>query len=326
MLDQMTQNVSATTFRGRLGFATRDETALATASTSVVGTLEDYGHEVDQFQARRAHRILLECDHYMIELRHRRSPSPMRQLNGTACRSELDVIFKPRFPEKTDEELTELLLARVLHRLLTQLDATTVEWLDTAVVLDRAAFLAVFAPEADDIAADIQIPVDRDGARPVGRRDPRRARPVLAFDSYAARMEIPLLQGEILDGDDAPHQRAEQNRAPVSPFAPVEETLGAITIECDRIIERRKTATPGQFSGAYQKMSGLIARPNWTANVVSAWALTAILAIFALPLGVTAAAVNLVRGGDIRFSVQMMGVLTLLMFLQSSELVHAALR
>ncbi len=85
MLDQMTQNVPALTFRGRLGFERRDETALTTASTIVVQTLEDYGHEVDQFQARQTHRISLECDHYLIDLRHRRSPAPMRKVNGVPC-------------------------------------------------------------------------------------------------------------------------------------------------------------------------------------------------------------------------------------------------
>ncbi|TNJ40889.1 hypothetical protein [Phaeobacter sp. B1627] len=312
VLDQKIQNVSATSFRGKLGFADRSETTLSTASTIVVNTLQEYGHEVDQFQARRAHRISLDCDQYTVGICHRRSPTPMRQLDGEACRSSLAVTLTPRYPDHTDEELSEMLMARVLYDLLGELDATTVEWLDTGVVLDRAAFLAVFAAEGVQVAQDIQTPIDTATAKPIGRTPP-------------------LLVGEILDPDTtarpAPRSAAKSRQASRrSRFASVEETFGGLTLECDRIIERRDTSRDSGFTQACRKLTDFVSPQAWTPNKASAWVMTAILAILALPLGITAAAVNLVRGGDIRFSVQMMLVLAFIMFLQSSGLGHAGLR
>ncbi|OIQ26160.1 MAG: hypothetical protein BM562_16590 [Alphaproteobacteria bacterium MedPE-SWcel] len=339
MLDQRTQNVSATSFRGKLGFAERIETTLGTASTVVVNTLQDCGHEVDQFQARRAHRISLECDQYTVEICHRRSPAPMRQRDGEACRSYLELTLSPRFPDHTDEELSEMLMARALHDLLAELEATTVEWLDTGVVLDRAAFLAVFASEGAQYAQDIQTPIETATATPIGSAPQQELAEEVVLDFAASEQQAhdtthkaqPVLVGEILDPDvtsrSAPGQAAEAETPPRrSRFASVEETFGGLTMECDRIIERRDTSKDGGFTSACRKLTGLFSPQEWTPNKASAWVMTAILAILALPLGVTAAAVNLVRGGDIRFSVQMMLVLAFVMFLQTSGLVHAALR
>jgi len=346
VLDQTTQNVSASAYRSKLGFAERDETALSTASTLVVQTLEEYGHEVDQFHAKRAHRVSLECDHFIVDLRHRRSPAPMRQTDGAPCRSQLDLIITPRFPERTDAELVEMLLARMLENLLGELDATTVEWLDTAIVLDRAAFLSAFAPEQPSpdqtsgqttgqtsgqtaqelLTQDIQMPINEQEATPVtAARNPLScAHPVLAFDSYAARHADPLPDSDSLGGI-APDASDRPRTAGRSRFAPVEETFGTLTMQCDRIIERRDRAGQGDFAAACRKVTGVFASRGSSVNTASAWVLTAILAILALPLGITAAAVNLVRGGDMRFSVQMLALMALLMFLQSSGLVHAAL-
>ncbi|MCG7628417.1 hypothetical protein MHM88_11425 [Epibacterium sp. MM17-32] len=328
VLDQITQNVSATAFRGKLGFSERDETALSTACTLVVQTLEEFGHEVDQFHAKRAHRVTLECDHYIVDLRHRRSPAPMRQSDGVACRCQLDVTFTPRFPERTDAELTEMLLARSLQALLSQLDASSVEWLDTAVILDRDAFLSAFAAEtaepAEDVSVrDIQLPITDPNATAVPQPTPEEtdlAQPIRAYDTYAARQGT----SESTAAPAAPHTTAQ----PGSPqrFAPVEETFGSLTEACDRIIERRDGPRPARHLGnACRKLGTSLSKRGWTANTTSAWVLTLVMTLLALPLGITAAAVNLVRGGDMRFSVQMLAVMALLMFLQSSGLVHAAL-
>ncbi len=205
-----------------------------------------------------------------------------------------------------------MLLAQCLHRLLGKLDATTVEWLDTGVVLDRFAFLSVFASEtrmiSQTISADIQMPIEQDGAEPVHIGDAKTSDPVQAFDAYVAR-----------------NKTAGRTTAR-SRFASVDETFGTLAVECDRIIERRTPAAGSQTASARSRVQGLLSRPAWSLNSASAWGLTAILALLALPFGVTAAAVNLVRGGDVRFSAQMMAIVALLMFLQSSGLGHAALR
>ena len=327
MLDQTTQNVSATEIRGKLGFQHRDESALGKASNLVIETLEEYGHEVDDFKAKRAHRVTLECDSYLIEVRHRRTPSPLRKADGEACRCQMDVIIRPRFPEHTDEELTELLMARILHRLLSELAAETVEWLDSGIVLERDRFLEAFAPEGDDRSAaattakDIQIPIGDDAAAGVTARNPRRAKTVMAFDSYAEQHNVAadrVMHGEVLT---TPVHAPSPKR---SRFAPIEETVSSLDKHCDLIIERRNTHKDSELVAAYRKMTRAL-KPKRPANAASAWVLTAVMAVIALPLGITAAAVNFMRGGDMRFSLQMLVATGLLVVLQSSELVHAAL-
>ena len=316
VLDQTTQNMLASHYRGKLGFAERDDAALSKASVLVVQTLEESGHEVDRFHAKRAHRVNLDCDHYIVSLRHRRSPAPMRQSDGAPCRSHLDITFTPRFPEQTDQELTEMLLARSMQALLTELNATTVEWLETGVMLDRAAFLSAFGSSyaegpssaRDTVAQDIQVPVD--AAVP---EQAELAATIKAFDSYAAR------------SGGAQVETIARVPAKTPRFASVEDTFGTLTTECDRVIERRAGKTPSEILSAYRKVTGVVSLGGCNAGTMSAWVLTAIMATMSLPLGITAAAVNLARGGDMRFSVQMLGVLALLMFLQSSGLVYAAL-
>ncbi|MDF9302530.1 hypothetical protein P5P81_08365 [Tritonibacter mobilis] len=327
VLDQTTQNVQTSAYRGKLGFGERDEAALSKASVLVVQTLEEFGHEVDQFHTKRAHRIRLECDHYIVDIRHRRSPHPMRQSDGNPCRSHLDLILTPRFPDHVDAELTEMILARTLQSLLAELDATTVEWLETGIMLDRDAFLAAFAPETQseeqtapldgvDLACDIQLPIDDQSATPIGDARPAATpvmAPVMAFDSYAAR------------NADAEQDAREAPQCPkgAARFAPVDETFGSLSLACDRVIERRAPAQK-DLSATYKKVSGALSLENCTPNKASAWVLTAIMALFSLPLGITAAAVNFIRGGDMRFSVQMMALLAVLVFLESTVLLNAA--
>nr|WP_175582228.1 hypothetical protein [Phaeobacter sp. HF9A] len=278
-MDQTTQNVSPAAYRGKIGFVERDEQALAKATAIVVRVLENAGHEVDRCRNRPAHRRVLDCDTYLIDLRHRRTPAPMRQADGLACNSALCLTLTPRYPDHTDEELSELLLARLLQALLLDLSATTVEWRETGLTLERDDFLSAFVPDGAQVSdqgplCDIQIPVEIDDATPVAR-------------------------------SPGPHS-----------FAPVEQTAETLSRECDRMIDDRATPLPAMAATA---------GPSLIRNGL-AWGLTAVLAVLAFPFGLAAAVVNLVRGGDMRFSLQMAAVLALLMVLQSSGLGNAAIQ
>lgn len=58
----------------------------------------------------------------------------------------LELSLSPVFPGYCDQEISELLLAEMLRRLLPAVDATSVEWLDTEIALTCEQFLGVFAP------------------------------------------------------------------------------------------------------------------------------------------------------------------------------------
>ena len=311
MLDQVTQKVSDPKISGKLGFAERDETVLARASTLVIQCLEEAGHEVDRFHAQFAHKVALDSDAYAISLRYRRSPRPLRQPNGSPCRVQLEVVLRPRFPDQTDVELGEMLLARILRDVLIGTEACAVEWRATGVSLDRISFLSVFA-EPTSVTSDT---AEQSTCRP------HLAAPVLAFDLFAARSSLPVLEGEILDPLAPPQGPSRKTDQRAERFAPVEDTFGILDLECDRIIERRSKGRQAEFLRACRKMTRALS-PRESRM---AWALTAAMALFALPLGITAAAVHLMRGADVRFSLQMLLVAVLLLVMQLGELVNAAL-
>ncbi|ATG43702.1 hypothetical protein PhaeoP18_01742 [Phaeobacter piscinae] len=138
-------------YKGKLGFEIRDPDALSNGSTAVVDTLEEYGHSVRQFQSRNPNLIRLDCDHYRVELRYRRHPIKPTQASAagtdsteTPLRSSLGVTLTPNHPDHCDVELSEMLLAMILRRLVEDLDVATVDWLHVPFTLTRDAFLGVF--------------------------------------------------------------------------------------------------------------------------------------------------------------------------------------
>ena len=150
-------------YKGKLGFETRRPDALSTGSAAAVDTLEEYGHSVRHFQSRSPNLIVLECDHYRIDLRYRRHPIKQTEVQDadnraheTPLRSSLGVTFVPLYPDHCDEELSEMLLAVTLERLVEELEATTVHWLDVPFAMSADTFLGAFEGD-EDAALDTMV-------------------------------------------------------------------------------------------------------------------------------------------------------------------------
>ncbi|MFY0311411.1 hypothetical protein ACFMBG_16090 [Leisingera sp. D0M16] len=143
----MAENVQ---FTGRLGLESRDERTLSAAVTAVVDTLEDFGHPAETIEARAENAARLQCDHYLVTVRLRRVPlRRSSRLTGSMLQPAalLELSLSPIYPEYCDREITEMLLAEMLRRLLPAVEATSVEWLDTEVALTCDQFLGVFEPQ-----------------------------------------------------------------------------------------------------------------------------------------------------------------------------------
>lgn len=139
-------------FTGRLGLESRDEQTLSAAVSAVVDTLEDFGHPADTIEARAENAARLQCDHYLITVRMRRVPlRRSSRLTSSMLQPSalLELSLSPMHPEYCDREITEMLLAEMLRRLLPAVEATSVEWLDTEVALTCDQFLGVFEPKHD---------------------------------------------------------------------------------------------------------------------------------------------------------------------------------
>ncbi|OBY27547.1 hypothetical protein A9D60_15035 [Leisingera sp. JC1] len=144
----MAENVQYT---GRLGLECRDGNTLSAAVTAVVDTLDDFGHPAEMITARAENTARLQCDHYLVTVRLRRVPlRRTSKLPGSVMQPSalLELSLAPSYPGYCDQEISELILAEMLRRLLDRVEATFVEWLDTGIALTCEQFLSAFDPEA----------------------------------------------------------------------------------------------------------------------------------------------------------------------------------
>lgn len=138
-------------FTGRLGLESRESGTLPAAVTAVVDTLEDFGHPADRIDARAENAARLQCDHYVVTVRLRRVPLRRTSRLTTSMMQPaalLELTLSPLYPDHCDQEITEILLAEMLRRLLPEVEATSVEWLDTEVALTCEQFLSAFEPKS----------------------------------------------------------------------------------------------------------------------------------------------------------------------------------
>ena len=62
--EMLSQREASDKISVKLGFCDRSPQTLSLASTIVMRTLEEYGHDVEQFHARTGHRVELDCDSF----------------------------------------------------------------------------------------------------------------------------------------------------------------------------------------------------------------------------------------------------------------------
>lgn len=307
-------------FRVKLGFSGRDTATIATASATVMRTLEEYGHDTDQFHTHLTQRVEMSCDHYAIDLRHRRSPSPLRDYEGHACKSQLEIILKPHFPDHTDQEITELLVAMILRNLLEDLeDAVAVSWLYEATPVSRADFLSVF----DEVEAPIleTVPdLSRESEETLVQS------PLEAFDAYFGDTVSEDSENALQLVHAEPETNCVQD-VKDKRFEPVEHSINDLARHCDDLIaslEPIKIDVEVKQPKAALRLFQRDAVP--TRERLIAWASTLLLAAVSVPLAATAATIHIIRHRDMRVGAQLIVMLALVMLIESSNISYAALK
>ena len=308
----------------KLGFCDRPANTLSHASTIVMRTLEEYGHDVDQFHARTGHRVELDCDSFRLDLRHRRSPTPLRQSDGEACKSQLEILVTPHFPDHHDEEITELLLAMMLHNLICEMEtATTVAWVDNAAEMDCATFMSAFeAPgtAAADTAADMAADTAADAAESDAPCQEEVASPLAAFDAFVDTVEADEHKLDELVLDMAPVAQTPPARAKKrARFAPVDATFNDLAAHCEQLAS---TLTPPEVTATAATDATARNRLDQTAT----WATTLLVGLVSVPLALTTVVITLLRSRDLRYGAQMLVVLSLVALIQGTGIVQAALQ
>ena len=285
----------------KLGFCDRSPHTLSSATNIVVRTLKDYGHTVEQINARASHRVEVECDAFRLDVRHRRSPTPLRQMNGEPCKSQLEILVVPRFTDHLDAEITELLLAMILHNLISEMQsATTITWVGSRTELDCATFLSAFEPKNGAVPhADLGVFPNTKTAE----GDETRERVI-----------------DMVPITPPPTRARQRNR-----FAPVDATFHELATQCEKLAgslppERAQTCQTSLRSSDPSFLWGT------RLDRVATWATTLAVGLVSVPLAITTVAVMLLRSRDPHYGVQMMIVLSLVALIQSSDILQAALK
>ncbi|WP_264213779.1 hypothetical protein [Leisingera thetidis] len=233
----MAENVH---FTGRLGLESREAGTLSAAVTAVVDTLEDFGHPAETIQARAENAAKLHCDHYLVTVRLRRVP--LRRSSKLTSQmlqpaALLELSLSPVSPGYCDREISELLLAEMLRRLLPAVEATSVEWLDTDVALTCEQFLGVFEPRSG--------PAEQPMPPALATAAPRSCRP--------EQSALPRPRGRDC-------------------FTPVEQTAQALEAHCDRAFQAAgNRTTAADASKAAERARSRIRKPVQAEDMRSGW-------------------------------------------------------
>ena len=132
-------------FHGGLIFYGTPGGALAKCSCIIADTLEEYGHSVDHFSAMAGDVISLACDQYRLVVRMSDlSMDPQTETHQPELQRVV-LSLKPNFPRYCDQELSEMLMAILLYRLVPALDADEIEWMDPDATLTKEQFIGAFS-------------------------------------------------------------------------------------------------------------------------------------------------------------------------------------
>lgn len=149
-------------YHGGLIVADHDDGMLDRIARLVASTLEDYGHPVERQSLMNTQNARICASHYLIKLsfsplicafdRDRRSErldavcgiNPGRQ-RFVRDNWRLQISMLAADPTRDDSELSEMLMAVMMYRMLDQIEVQMIEWLSPETVVSPDSFLAAFA-------------------------------------------------------------------------------------------------------------------------------------------------------------------------------------
>ena len=152
---------------GLVAFGTED-TLLDRFSRIAATTLEDYGHPVEKNtrQSERAARVT--ATHYALRLTLTQGMHPSQHghrairldpfaaisaghAKDTHMQWRVQIEMIPADPARDDRDISELLLAIMLYRMIDAADVRMIEWLDPLTLLTRDQFIEAFGNISPDL-------------------------------------------------------------------------------------------------------------------------------------------------------------------------------
>lgn len=259
----------------------------------VAAAFEDFGHPVERCSLSDSRNARVTATHYAARLTLTPGPSAEPSLTrrafdtiapghagGPARQWRLKIEMQPADAARDDKDISELLLAVMLYRALHEFDTRMVEWLDPLTILATAEFLSAFGSIA----------------------------PCLVQGDEADIYAVNGFGGS--EGTVAPQSRRH-------PFplldAPEEETDVFYPEDALALAYRTAPVTEALPPVPYQPETG----PS-SIQRLAVWAMTGVIAFLSMPVALSVAAVNLLRGEDLRLNTQVLSLTGLLVMLHAT--------
>lgn len=281
-------------YHGALIVSGHEDGMLETFAEMVATAFEDFGHPVERCSLSDTRNARVTATHYAARLTL--APGPHAEPAAQRCRHDgaatgpakgwrLKIEMTPADPARDDQDISELLMAVMLYRALHEFDTRVVEWLDPLTILDHSEFLASFGSIAPCL---VQADSTGFGAVPAYAGSEGTVAPL------SRRHPFPLLE------------------------APEEETDIFFPEDALALAYRSDDVTQPLPPVPYQPDSG----PS-SVQRLAVWAMTGMIGFLSAPVALSVAAVNLLRGEDLRLNTQVLSLTALVVTLHASGVLHS---
>ncbi len=292
-------------YHGGLIFSGNLDQALDRFTRIVTATFEDYGHPVERQSILDTSQARIVASNYMVKLTLGDAPDTMSDIKrGNKPLHRLEISLCPAAGKLDDKDISELMLVVMLYRMVDIFATRAIEWLEPRTVLSVDQFLGAFSNIKPRRTHTQQNVLDFPDA-PFNSVDDTEEDLVGRYDALAGEHVhdrhvglIDLSQEETL----ALAYRLNPHSDPIDTAAPPADTATS-------------TGTP---TGTPQEQAQSDIRR------LAIWGMTGMVAFLSAPVALSMAAVNLVRGEDLRLNTHVLSLTGLLVMLQSSGALASA--
>ncbi|NRB34644.1 MAG: hypothetical protein HRU31_07810 [Rhodobacteraceae bacterium] len=276
---------------GGVEFWTLKSAPLDQINRIIAASLFDYGHHVERQSAISSTRSRITTSACRVEISLTPMPRPDdlqddEHVPLDALFKHLEIVLSPLPGTLVDADHMQLLLVVTLYRLVEALDARRVQWLDPDVVLTARQFCSAFSDVTPPRSAGSTLPAMEKAAR-FGSVDDSQPMLDLQYEAIRARGKEGIAAGLI----KVDHETALMNAFRHDPLW-------------------MQAGLPDEVKPA---------KPASTAERLTVWAMTLMMIFIAAPVAAAMAAVNLMRGEDLRLNTHLMGYAALILAAQQTE-------
>lgn len=274
-------------YHGGLQFNGETEGAIERFGTIVATTLGDYGHLVERKSllseteasiVSSQYLVRLTLDTQMIESGDRfermdrvAGLKTARKPSVSLPRNRLTITISPVSPLLDDSEISELMLVVILYRMVDICASQRIEWLSPNTVLTTEQFMSAF---------DTLTP-----SKPRNRKQ--------IFEAVTG----PFAGLDITEAEGTDEAQKQALATAARPIQLSDEQLLSIAFRTEPV-EQTKDGTEDTPPLDHDKPSDILR--------LTSWGLTGAVASVSVPIAVSVAAVNLIRGEDFRLNTQVL--------------------